>query len=217
VSITGDTRFDRVYEIFEQRKELPLVEKFLNRTESGKHLVFVAGSSWMKDEDIFIPYINQHPEIKLIIAPHEIGEQRIEALKSRFIRPVVRYSQADENSVRDAGCLIMDCFGLLSSVYRYGDLAYVGGGFGKGIHNVLEAAVYGIPVLFGPEYRKFREAKELIAYRGAFAITSEEDFFSRMNDFLFYSQLIQESGKNAGEYVVRNLGATGKIYEKILK
>jgi 3-deoxy-D-manno-octulosonic-acid transferase len=204
-----------VYEIFEQRKELPIIEKYLNRTENEKALVFVAGSTWMNDEEILIPFFNQHPEIKLIIAPHEINEQRIETLKSQFIRPAIRYSQADENTVGDAGCLIMDCFGLLSSVYRYGDLAYVGGGFGKGIHNVLEAAVYGIPVLFGVNYHKFNEAKELIACRGAIAITDANDFTSRMNDFLSYTNLIRESGTNAKEYVIRNLGATQKIYEKI--
>ena len=215
VSITGDTRFDRVYEIFNQRKELPIVEKFLNQNEKEKGLVFIAGSTWENDEAILIPYFNQHPEIKLIIAPHEINEQRIEALKSRFTCPAVRYSQADENTIRNACCLIIDCYGLLSSVYRYGDLAYVGGGFGKGIHNVLEAAVYGIPVLFGTNYRKFKEAKELIACHGALPVTSEEEFSSRMNDFLSYTELIHETGKNAKEYVCSNLGATQKIYEKV--
>jgi 3-deoxy-D-manno-octulosonic-acid transferase len=215
-SIAGDTRFDRVYEIAGQRKELPLIEKFMNQTGNGKDLIFVAGSTWENDEAILIPYFNQHPEIKLIIAPHEISEQRIEALKSRFTRRAVRYSQASENNSSDAGCLIIDCYGLLSSIYRYGNLAYIGGGFGKGIHNVLEAAVYGIPVLFGPNYHKFKEARELIACHGALAITGEDDFSSRMNDFLSYSELIREAGKNAGEYVNGNLGATQKIYDKIV-
>ena len=215
VSVAGDTRFDRVYEIFEQRKELPLIEKYLNKPESGKNIVFVAGSAWVKDEDILIPYFNQHPEIKLIIAPHEINEQRIEALKNRLTRPVVRYSQADENNVKDAGCLIIDCIGLLSSIYRYGDLAYIGGGFGKGIHNILEAAVYGIPVLFGPRYDKFKEAKELIAAKGAFSIKNEGDFSSYMNGFLSNPELVHFVGKNAKEYVLSNLGATQKIYEKL--
>jgi len=214
-SISGDTRFDRVYEIAGQRKELPLVEKFLNQTENGKSPVFVAGSTWVNDEAILIPYLNQHPEIKLIIAPHEIDEQRIETLKSSLIRPAVRYSQASEITVSEADCLIIDCFGLLSSIYRYGCLAYIGGGFGKGIHNVLEAAVYGIPVLFGPNYHKFKEAKELIACRGAIVITGEEDFSSQMSDFLSYTNLLQDTGKNAKEYVAHNLGATRKIYEKI--
>jgi len=215
VSIAGDTRIDRVYEIAEQKKELPIIEKFLNQTEKGNGLVFVAGSTWIKDEEILIPYFNQHPEIKLIIAPHEIGEQRIEALKSSLNRPTVRYTQADENNVCDAGCLIIDCFGLLSSIYRYGDLAYIGGGFGKGIHNILEAAVYGIPVLFGPKYHKFKEAKELIACRGAIAVASEEEFTACMNNFLSCAQLIQEDGENARDYVTKNLGATEKIYAKL--
>ena len=214
-SITGDTRFDRVYEIAGQCKKLPLVEKFLNQTENGKSPVFVAGSTWVNDEAILIPYINRHPEIKLIIAPHEIDEQRIEALESCFTCKTVRYSQADESSVSDAGCLIIDCIGLLSSMYRFGNLAYIGGGFGKGIHNVLEAAVYGIPVLFGPNYHKFKEAKELIACRGAFAVNNEEELSSRMNDFLSYAELLQETGTCAKEYVTGNLGATQKIYERL--
>ena len=214
-SIAGDTRFDRVDEVFKQRKELPLIAKFLNQIENRKDLALVAGSTWMKDEALLIPYFNQHPEIKLIIAPHEISEQRIETLKSRLTRPALRYSQASENTVRDADCLIIDCVGLLSSIYRYGDLAYIGGGFGKGIHNILEAAVYGIPVLFGPNHRKFKEAEGLIACRGAFAVTSEDEFSSRMNDFLSYPHLMHETGKSAKEYVIRNLGATQKIYEKL--
>ena len=214
-SVAGDTRFDRVYEIFEQRKELPLVEKFLNRGGNEKELVFIAGSTWVKDEEILMPYFNQHPEIKLIIAPHEINEQRIEALTNRFARPVVRYSQVNEKNVYEAGCLIIDCIGLLSSVYRYGDLAYIGGGFGKGIHNILEAAAYGIPVIFGPRYHKFNEAKGLIAAKGAFTIKNEADFSSCMNNFISYAGLVHEAGKNAKEYVISNLGATHKIYEKL--
>jgi len=212
-SITGDTRFDRVYEIFEQRKDIPLVEKFLNKTVNEKTFTLVAGSTWVKDEDILIPFINQHPEIKLIIAQHEINEQRIESLKSRFTGPVVRYSQAKEDTITGASCLIIDSIGFLSSIYRYGDFAYIGGGFGKGIHNILEAAVYGIPIMFGPNHRKFKEAKELIACRGAMPITSKEDFASKMNDFLSYPELIDESGKSAKDYVIGNLGATHKIYE----
>jgi 3-deoxy-D-manno-octulosonic-acid transferase len=112
--------------------------------------------------------------------------------------------------------LIIDCIGLLSSVYRYGDIAYIGGGFGKGIHNVLEAAVYGIPVLFGPKYHKFKEAKELIACNGAMEVRCEDDFSSLMNNFLLYPDLIHKKGKSAKEYVIRNLGATHKIYETII-
>jgi 3-deoxy-D-manno-octulosonic-acid transferase len=111
--------------------------------------------------------------------------------------------------------LIIDCIGALSSVYRYGDMAYIGGGFGKGIHNMLEAAVYGIPVLIGPRHQKFREARELIACRGAIEVANEDEFSLRTNELLSHSELLRESGKSAGEYVIRNLGATCKIYEKL--
>jgi 3-deoxy-D-manno-octulosonic-acid transferase len=215
VTVSGDTRFDRVQEIFEKRKEIPVVEKFLNQTTENKDFVLIAGSTWEKDEEILIPYFNQHPEMKLIIAPHKIEGKRIESLRSRLNRPSVLLSQADGEETQKADCLIIDCFGLLSSIYRYGDIAYVGGGFGVGIHNILEAAVYGIPVLFGPKHQKFREAKELIACRGGFAIANKHDFASRMNELQAYTQLILENGKSAKDYVVHNLGATHKIYEKI--
>ncbi|MDR3219624.1 MAG: 3-deoxy-D-manno-octulosonic acid transferase [Dysgonamonadaceae bacterium] len=215
VTISGDTRFDRVQEIVEKRKELPLIARFLNQTDDRKDFALVAGSTWEKDEDILIPYFNQHPDIKLIIAPHEIGEKRIESLQNRISRRAVRLSQANEQIIGDADCLIIDCIGLLSSIYRYGDVAYIGGGFGVGIHNILEAAVYGLPVLFGPNFAKFREAKELIACRGAFSVTGKEEFSARMNDFLSYRHLIDSYGKSAKDYVIGNLGATNTIYEKI--
>jgi 3-deoxy-D-manno-octulosonic-acid transferase len=215
VTVSGDTRFDRVQEIFEKRKEIPEVEKLLNQTTEHKDLALVAGSTWEKDEDILIPYFNQNPDIKLIIAPHEISAKRIETLISRISRPVVRLSQADDVEIEKTDCLIIDCIGLLSSVYRYGDIAYVGGGFGVGIHNILEAAVYGIPVLFGPNYQKFKEARELIACRGAFPVANEKELATRLNERLTYTHLLQENGKSAKDYVIHNLGATHKIYEKI--
>jgi len=214
ITVSGDTRFDRVHQIVEQEKQLPLIEKFANKTKEER-LIFVAGSTWEKDEEILIPYFNQHPEIKLIIVPHEIKESHIAELKNRLKRPCVRYSQADEKEIEKAGCLIIDCVGLLSSVYRYGEIAYVGGGFGVGIHNVLEAAVYGIPVLFGPNYGKFKEAKELIAFEGAFSVSNEADFSARMNNLSTYPDLIQTAGEKAKGYVVNNFGATQKIYNKI--
>jgi 3-deoxy-D-manno-octulosonic-acid transferase len=203
-----------VYEIYQLRKDIPLIEQFLQPGES-RSLILVAGSTWEKDEDLLLPFFNQHPEMKLIIAPHEICENRIQNIQSRLQRPAVRYSQADETSMQMADCLIMDCFGLLSSVYRYGQAAYVGGGFGAGIHNILEAAVYAIPVLFGTNYQKFKEAKELIACSGAFSVSDEETFSERMNIFLQQPDRLQQSGKSAGDYVQHNLGATHKIYENI--
>jgi len=214
ITISGDTRFDRVYQISKQEKKLPLVEEFKNKTER-KQPILIAGSTWDKDEEILIPYFNQHPEIKLIIAPHEMGKGRIMELQNRIKRPAVLYSQADEKEIEKAECLIIDCIGLLSSVYRYGTIAYIGGGFGTGIHNVLEAAVYGMPVLFGPNHEKFIEAEELIALQAAFPISNETDFSARMNDLLAYPELIQTTGEKAKNYVVNNLGATKKIYNKI--
>ena len=158
VTIVGDTRFDRVIDVANQAKPLPLVEKFCKDAP----FVFVAGSSWPPDEDMIIPYFDAHPNMKLILAPHNIDERHLNMIERKLRRPVLRYSQATEDNVAEADCLIIDCFGLLSSIYRYGQVAYVGGGFGVGIHNVLEAAVYGIPVLIGPNNKGFREAQDLL-------------------------------------------------------
>ncbi|MDR2622911.1 MAG: 3-deoxy-D-manno-octulosonic acid transferase [Dysgonamonadaceae bacterium] len=214
ITISGDTRFDRVYQIAERGKKLQLIGKFVQKTEE-KQLILIAGSTWDKDEEILIPFFNQHPGIKLIIAPHETKESRIAELKNRLKRPYCLYSQTDEKSIEKADCLIIDCIGLLSSIYGYGEIAYVGGGFGAGIHNILEAAVYGIPVLFGPNYGKFKEAGELIACKGAFPLSNEEDFSARIGDLSVYPELIQTAGEKAKNYVVNNLGATQKIFNKI--
>jgi 3-deoxy-D-manno-octulosonic-acid transferase len=216
VTVLGDTRFDRVYDIYEQGKAIPIVEQFVNQKTDNHKLVLVIGSSWKEDENVFIPYINQHPEIKLIIAPHEISEERVGEIISNITgRVSVRYTQTDEKSLKNAGCLIIDCIGLLSSIYRYGDIAYIGGGFGNGIHNVLEATIYGIPVIFGTNYQKSKEAKELIVCRGGVSVADKDEFAAKMNDFLSYSNLLEGDGKSAKDYVLSNLGATNKIYENI--
>ena len=149
VTVVGDTRFDRVLDICHQAKQLPLVEKF-----KGGSLTFVAGSSWGPDEDIFIKYFNEHPEMKLVIAPHVVSDSHLKEILDKVKRPCIRYTEATEENVTQADCLIIDCYGLLSSIYRYGEISYIGGGFGVGIHNVLEAAVYGIPVIFGPKQQR---------------------------------------------------------------
>lgn len=206
-TIVGDTRFDRVIEICRQAKELPLVERFKGNNEK----TLVAGSSWAPDEDIFIPYFNAHPEMKLIIAPHVIDEGHLREIIGKLNRPVVRYTQATEETIGEADCLIIDCFGLLSSIYRYGEIAYIGGGFGVSIHNTLEAAVYGIPVAFGPNNKKFREAQGLKACRGGFEIEGKDDFNQLMDKFLTESAYLSESGERAGSYVRDNAGALEKI------
>ncbi len=210
VRIVGDTRFDRVLDISRQARPLPLVEKF-----KGRSLTLVAGSSWAPDEDLFLPYFNAHPEIKLIIAPHVVSAARLEEIKEKLERPCVRYTEMTEENAARADCLIMDGYGLLSSIYRYGEVAYVGGGFGAGIHNVLEAAVYGIPVLFGPNNKKFREAQHLLEAKGAFETTGREDFRSQMDRFLSDSGCLRRAGKAAGDYVRRNAGAMERILKHI--
>ena len=174
----------------------------------------IIGSSWQADEDIYMDYFNSHPELKLIIAPHEINDAHMQYLMSNIKRPVLLYSQAEGKNVSEYDCIIVDCFGLLSSIYRYGNLAYIGGGFGSGIHNVPEAAVYGIPVIFGPNFKKFKEAKNLIACGGAFTISSKEEFENVMQN-LSDKETREKAGAVAGEYINCNTGATLKILERI--
>jgi len=165
VSISGDTRFDRVFEISQKSEELPLLKKF-----KGRNKLIIGGSTWPPEEEIICRYINEHEgNEKWIIAPHEIGEAHISKIEKLLQKNVIRYSEADNNTVHTYKVLIIDNIGILSSAYRYGDIAVIGGGFGKGIHNVLEPASWGLPVLFGPVHLKFREALELIAEGGAFS------------------------------------------------
>lgn len=208
--IVGDTRFDRVLDICKASKQLPIVEQF-----KDNKVTMVAGSSWELDEDIFIDYFNRHPEMKLIIAPHVVNDARLAEIQLKLKRTNVRYTQATEKNVKQADCLIIDCYGLLSSIYRYGEIAYVGGGFGVGIHNVLEAAVYGIPVIFGPNNKKFREAQHLLEAKGGFEISDAAGYGSLMNKFLTDKQFLDEAGKAASGYVKDNSGATQRILETI--
>lgn len=210
VTVVGDTRFDRVLQIRQEAKQLPLVELF-----KGDALTFVAGSSWLPDEELFIEYFNQHPEMKLIIAPHVIDEGHLVQIIGRLKRPYVLYTRADEQNVRQADCLIINCFGLLSSIYRYGEIAYIGGGFGAGIHNTLEAAVYGIPVIFGPRYQKFQEAIQLLEAGGGFSIQSYDDLKALLDRFLTDADFLQQAGDKAGNYVTSQAGATDKILSMI--
>ena len=177
VSVAGDTRFDRVIEIASAARAIPEAAVL-----EGK--VLVAGSTWPEDEAILLPYFNRlGSEYKLIIAPHEIHEEHLQAIEAQLTRPSIRYSQLQAGVTGDYDCLIIDCFGLLSSIYRYGRYAWVGGGFGKSVHNTLEAAVYGIPVFFGPEVHKHREVRELIQRGLGFVLHSEEDFAALLQRF----------------------------------
>lgn len=224
VTVVGDTRFDRVLQIKDNSKKLPLVDKFIgnqdvklaNGVTNSLHRVFVAGSSWLPDEEIFIKYFNEHNDWKLIIAPHIIADthlrQILQLLKGK---KVVLYTEATETNVADADVLVINCFGLLSSIYHYGDVAYVGGGFGAGIHNVLEAAVWGIPVVFGSNNKRFAEAQGLLAFGGGFEIDNYEKFALIMDRFCSDKDFLQNSGNTAGCFVKQLSGATNKVFSDI--
>ena len=160
-------------------------------------------------------YFHEHPEMKLIIAPHEIHREHLLSIEAMLKRPSVRLSEAHEDDLADKDCLIIDSFGLLSSIYRYGQIAYIGGGFGAGIHNTLEAAVYGMPVLFGPRYHKFKEAKDLIAVGGGFSITDDSSFRTKMDELLTDPTALETSGQAAGDFVKNSVGATDQILRQI--
>ena len=214
VSVTGDTRFDRVLQIRDAGKSLPIVENFVGGTAEERPHVFIAGSSWPPDEDIFIRYFNEHRDWKLIIAPHVIGDDHMKQILGKLERKTVRYTEATTENVVGAECLIIDCFGLLSSIYRYADVTYVGGGFGVGIHNVLEAAVWGKPVIFGPNNKNFQEAQGLLKAGGGFEITSYDDFVGVMRK-LADDKALEQSRERAGGFVESLAGATRQIMKEI--
>ena len=216
VSVTGDTRFDRVLQIRDAGKHLPIVESFIAGNGVGeKPKVFIAGSSWPPDEDIFIKYFNEHRDWKLIIAPHVIGEDHLKQILSKLERKAVRYTKATPESVVGAECLIIDCFGLLSSIYHYADVTYVGGGFGVGIHNVLEAAVWAKPVIFGPNNKNFQEAQGLIKAGGGFEINDEAAFAQFMKRFDNDSEYLHTCSAAAAAYVESLAGATDRILKEV--
>ena len=212
VTIVGDTRFDRVLQIKEAAKQLPVVEAF-----KQDYKVFVAGSSWPPDEEIFIRYFNEHKDWKLIIAPHVIGEDHLEQIEKHLVgRKVLRYTEAEKmfngqwSMFNEYDVLIINCYGLLSSIYHYGDVAYVGGGFGVGIHNLLEAAVWDVPVFFGPNNQKFQEAQGL-KQNGGFEIHDYEEFERQMSRLASDAQYLKEQGQLAGQFVKGQAGATAKV------
>ena len=264
-TVVGDTRFDRVLQIKEQAKELPIVEAFKGINGKGDACkdnlsedackddlsedackrvlsedackedlsenackedlsengckgckVFVAGSSWQPDEDIFIRFFNDHPDWKLIIAPHVIGEDHLAYILDKLQMKAVRYTQATEQSAAEARCLIIDCFGLLSTIYRYGEIAYVGGGFGVGIHNVPEAAVWGVPVLFGPNNKRFQEAQDLLACKGSFEVTDYDSFNTIISRLISDNKFRHQCGEASANYVKSRSGATDIIMKSVV-
>jgi 3-deoxy-D-manno-octulosonic-acid transferase len=208
--LAGDTRFDRVVQIAEAAKEIMVLEKF-----RGDERLFLAGSSWWQDEEIITKYINNCPgTMKWVFAPHEIDIQNIERLEKLLSVKHVRFSEFSDSSA-DSRVLIIDNIGMLSSAYKYAYVAAIGGGFGKGIHNILEAACWGIPVMFGPKYEKFKEAIDLINEKGAMTYDSLETFSEILNKWLEDRDFYLKSVKTAGNYITKNTGATSIIMQEI--
>jgi len=224
VDVVGDTRFDRVLQIKEAAKQLPICEAFRTGVASSQSAdvphhdfkVFVAGSSWPPDENIFIPFFNEHKDWRLLIAPHVIAEEHLKLILSLIKdKKVVRYTQTTPEEAAEADVLIIDCFGLLSSMYNYGDVAYIGGGFGVGIHNTLEAAVWNMPVIFGPNNKKFQEAQGLLKSGGGFEINTYEDFSGLMSSLMNDENFLKQAGDKAGAFVAHLAGATDKVLASV--
>ncbi|MBQ0081149.1 MAG: 3-deoxy-D-manno-octulosonic acid transferase [Alistipes sp.] len=210
VVVANDTRFDRVEQIYRQAKVLPKLEAF----KQDKRL-FVAGSTWQPDEELLQELINLNPGIKFVIAPHEMDEERIKRIIERTKGGAVRYTLAQDEELKRNQVLIIDTIGILSSIYRYAEWSYIGGGFGVGIHNTLEAATFALPIAFGPNYHKFKEAKDLIAINAACSIKNMaelEKWFLPLRDD---ENKRKEAARRAREYTASHQGAT-KIITKVI-
>lgn len=222
VEVTGDTRFDRVSAIAKQAKEISLVDRFTERLSSTErpadiaspkgYKILIAGSTWPEDEQLLARYIEERPDVKLVLVPHEIDEEHIHRIFEIFKGKFVRYTEATPMNISHTRALVVNTMGLLSSIYRYADVAYIGGGFGAGIHNTIEAAVYGIPVLFGPKHEHFREAKGLITAGAGFGIRNYDELRNRLDE-AFAEQ--ETMGAKAKAYVESECGATESVLKSL--
>lgn len=213
VLITGDTRFDRVAEIARQAKRIELIERF-----KGQHRLFVAGSTWGPDEELLIDLINEHPLLKFVVAPHEMEDARIQKLLATVKHGGIRYTECNEETdFSDKQLLILDTMGMLSSVYGYATWSYIGGGFGVGIHNTLEAATFGLPITFGPNYKKFKEACDLVTLGAASSISNYEELRAWFTPLREEEETLQKAGRIAKEYTLRHQGATNLILKTIFQ
>jgi len=208
VTVSGDTRFDRVWANAQSRKKLPGITEF-----KDGHQLFIAGSTWPQDEELLLSLINKYPDWKFIIAPHEIGEAKIERLlrllsSQQYIRFTQMINYRDVGSYR---VLVVDNMGTLSSLYQYADVAYIGGGFGAGIHNTLEAAAFGLPVIFGPKYQKFKEARDLISLKAGFTISNVSELKQAVGALMDDPKQRASAAEKAQKYVEENTGATASV------
>jgi 3-deoxy-D-manno-octulosonic-acid transferase len=211
-SVSGDTRFDRVLNVRQQARDIPIALQFKNDEK-----VMVIGSSWDSDISVLTGFIHQHlSELKFIIAPHNLHEQEIQALQNTFEK-TARFSQTEGKNLADYRILIVDNMGMLSSLYAYGDYAYIGGGFRGALHNTLEAAVYGIPVFFGEHEnnKKFIEAMGLLAVGGAFSIRNGSELTSKFDELFHDDKAYTTAAQAAGNYVLDGSGATEKVMQKL--
>ena len=225
VIVCGDTRFDRVDKIASESKHFPVIENFAKDC-----FTIVAGSTWQPDDELIAQVMKNFSKVRLVVAPHEIHKERIDKLLQIY-EPygTVRYSEVEEDADRemvsenpqsiagDKRVLVIDCIGILSSLYRYADFAYIGGGFGVGIHNTLEAAVYGVPLAFGPNYRKFQEAIDLIECNGATSVSSASELYQVIDNCVKDKELRDFRGRSCRNYVEKMLGATDKIVSVLEK
>jgi 3-deoxy-D-manno-octulosonic-acid transferase len=207
-SVTGDTRFDRVAHILENVKPIREVEKFLDSQKA-----IIAGSSWKAEEALLMQYYRINPGFKLIIVPHEVSVENIQRIKKQFGESAICYSEISFSNLSEKNVLIVDSYGMLTSLYQYGYIAIVGGGFGSGIHNVLEAATYGMPVIFGPKFERFKEAIDMVNHNCAFPVCNIEEFNTIMNHLLKSPSLVKTISEIASNYVKSNVGATSKILD----
>ena len=210
VTKAGDTRFDRVAEIARNGRVIPLVEKFKNNSQ-----LVVAGSTWKPDEELLVEYIHAHPDIKFIIAPHETKRVNIDRLINLLKTSYIYYTKATEDTVENYQVLIVDTIGLLSSIYKYADLAYIGGGFGVGIHNTLEAAIFGMPIAFGPNYLKFNEATEMVKLQIAYPVNNYPQLKSVFDSLLSDTEKRKRIIIECTNFTNQNLGATQTIISKV--
>ncbi len=211
-TVSGDTRFDRVASIAKGFKNFPIVEKF-----KGNSPLIVAGSTWKPDEEMLAEFINQNEQAKIIFAPHEVSEANINRLSQMLKKPVARFSLVENVKVEDLQVIIVDSIGILSSLYKYGDIAYIGGGFGVGIHNILEAATFGLPIIFGPNHQKFQEAVDLKSEGGAFSITDFYQLKTTINTLLNDKYALKIASEISKNYVAKNIGSTTLIIKKVFK
>jgi len=211
VEVSGDTRFDRVSDVAVHPMPVAVAQAF-----AAGHQVFVAGSTWPADEELIFRLIENNPyKLRFIIAPHEIKAEHLDSLMQRAGNKAVRFSKTTLDEVQNAEILIVDSIGQLSLLYQYGTLAYIGGGFGAGIHNILEAAAFGLPVFFGPNFHKFNEAKDLIELKGAFELHKTDDLMTKANELLSESAKLAQSASVAKKYILNGKGATGLILKRV--